>query len=525
MQKMYLDTNNDMTDLEEQNISSQDVTMIYDLGGTPTTVDVKSKFVTPPAGGIPIATTDTATHFASYQDALNWVNSLNNVSTPVDVGGFNAFTSQVGTQYYIYNTAYAGSDYSAIVQNISSTNALQTTTNKKWDVVYINYNNGITAKNTDIGYYMRLGHFLDFIQQYVVPKEEKSNTPIVKIDTTWSKNRMFTMPYQVSLDPRVCIVNSGDEKEKVNTKQYFKELAPYKSTIKPGGAYIMNIYVNHSMLMGKVSSHIDERGNLKLFDFINEICTELNRALGDINNLEPVIDETTHTLTIIDSNYNEIKKGDAYGLELYGYNPDKKYLSSNFVRNFNLKTEITPEFATMATIGSTAGGYVKGVENTMFSKWNRGIIDRYKEKYTSGDVTSNVNEEDVREKYVREFWMQREAAFGLTKNSNGEIELNDNIIEKNKSTVSEFYKYVNYRIHKDTDGQYASPTNGFIPISLGITMDGISGIKIYNSLAVATRFLPPKYPENLHFIIKGVNHKLSNSDWETSLETVVIAKE
>ena len=61
-----------------------------------------------------------------------------------------------------------------------------------------------------------------------------------------------------------------------------------------------------------------------------------------------------------------------YGLELYGYNPDKKYLSSNFVRNFNLKTEITPEFATMATIGSTAGGYVKGVENTMFSKWNRG---------------------------------------------------------------------------------------------------------------------------------------------------------
>ena len=56
-------------------------------------------------------------------------------------------------------------------------------------------------------------------------------------------------------------------------------------------------------------------------------------------------------------------------------------------------------------------------------------------------------------------------------------------------------------------------------------MDGISGIKIYNSIAGATRFLPPKYPENMHFIIKGVNHKLSNSDWETSIETIVIAKE
>jgi hypothetical protein len=55
-------------------------------------------------------------------------------------------------------------------------------------------------------------------------------------------------------------------------------------------------------------------------------------------------------------------------------------------------------------------------------------------------------------------------------------------------------------------------------------MDGISGIKIYNSLHVSTRFLPKKYPDNLVFIIKGVNHKLSNSDWETTLETVVVSK-
>ena len=534
LQKMYLDTNNDMTDLEEQNISSQDVTMVYDLGGTPTNVNVKSKFVIPPIGGIPVLSWHNSPPFSTHAEALNWVRDIEPTNTIFDVSDEASLnitaTTNTETYYYIRSYTPPGSltpTFYAKAKNIVSSPTLQTTTNKKWDVVYINYNNGIAANNTDIGYYMRLGHFLDFIQQYVIPKDERSHIPIIHIDTSWVHNRMFTMPYQVSLDPRVCIVNSGDEN--VNTKQYFKELAPYKSTpnagsaYKEGSAYIMNIYVNHSMLMGKVSSHLDERGNLKLFDFINEICTELNKALGDINNLEPVIDETSNTLTIIDNSYNEIKKGDAYGLELYGYNHDFK--SSNFVRNFNLKTEITPEFATMATIGSTAGGYVKGVENTMFSKWNRGIVDRYKEKYTSGDVTSSVNEEDVREKYVKEFWMQREAAFGLNKNSDGAIELDDNIIAKNISTVSEFYKYVNYRIHKDTDGQYASPTNGFIPISLGITMDGISGIKIYNSLAVSTRFLPPKYPENLHFIIKGVNHKLSNSDWETSLETVVIAKE
>ena len=55
-------------------------------------------------------------------------------------------------------------------------------------------------------------------------------------------------------------------------------------------------------------------------------------------------------------------------------------------------------------------------------------------------------------------------------------------------------------------------------------MDGISGIKIYNALNVSTRFLPSDYPDNLQFIVKGVHHKISNQDWETTLETIVISK-
>jgi hypothetical protein len=45
-----------------------------------------------------------------------------------------------------------------------------------------------------------------------------------------------------------------------------------------------------------------------------------------------------------------------------------------------------------------------------------------------------------------------------------------------------------------------------------------------DAINVSTRFLPSNYPDNLKFIIKGVNHKLSKNDWETTLETVVIPK-
>jgi hypothetical protein len=403
------------------------------------------------------------------------------------------------------------------------------------DVVYLNYNQSQddeTSPINDAGFYMRLGHFIDFTNAYIIPKIDNDDfTPIIKIDADQWDNKMYTLPYQVSLDPRVCIVRPG---EKISKKEYFKTLVPWKDPERDY-AWTMNIYVSHNQIMASLNENIDEKGNVSLFDFFNSICIALNKAMGGINNLEPYLDEDTITLHIVDGSYHPLTKS-KYSFELFGYNknnPNQKSTVSNFVRNFDLKTEITNEFATMATIGATAGGYVKGTENTMFSKWNKGLIDRWKEKYVAADPNSRSKEGDVDEPnkmYVEEFYRAQYAAFGLTLKDVADdlwtpdkAGLNTELIERNIATVTEFYKYVQSEIQK-TEPRYASPANGFIPISLTITMDGISGIKIYNEINVVTRFLPKNYPDNLRFIIKGVNHKLTNSDWETTIETVVIAQ-
>ena len=398
---------------------------------------------------------------------------------------------------------------------------------KRTDVCYLNYLSGENNNDiNDLGFYMRFGHLLDFINHYVIPVEKSTEEKQIKIDSGQYSSIMHTFPYQVSLDPRVCIVNSG---EPVKTKRYFKELPTWK---KDGFEYAwtMNIYLNQSMIQSVLSNNMDNKGNVNLYEFLSAICTELNKALGGINNLEPVIDEENHTIYIIDHNYQPKPKARTYDLELYGYNKE----SSNFVRSFNLRTEITPEFATMATIGSTAGGYTKGVENTMFSKWNKGLIDRYKEEYVAGDEDSRDKEGKIPEaveNYLNDFFNKAGSnPFGWTKVDVGDWDINDNtqdinaeIIDNNVSVVTEFFKYCQYHIQQENE-KYSSPHNGFIPINLGITMDGISGIKIYNALNVSTRFLPSDYPDNLQFIVKGVNHKISNQDWETTLETIVISK-
>ena len=154
----------------------------------------------------------------------------------------------------------------------------------------------------------------------------------------------------------------------------------------------------------------------------------MNRALCGLNNLEPVIDETDNILYIIDSSYH-VKKSKTYELELYGYN--NKFDSSNFVRNFNLKTEITPEFATMASIGATAAGYVKGTENTMFSRWNKGLIDRFQDEWHAPTSdTAKEAREDVLDLYRSKIWWGMWNAFGMIKKGT-KPQLQINIIDRN----------------------------------------------------------------------------------------------
>jgi len=405
------------------------------------------------------------------------------------------------------------------------------TEQEKKDVVYFSYNWGEDDEDQiieDKGFYMRFGHLLSFLNEYIIPVVKESS-PIVKIDYNKWLTKMYTLPFQVSLDPRVCIVNASSEP--VNTKKFFPNLINWKyvsDDLMTAYGFTMNIYINHSQILSSLEDAKNDKGDVNLFDFLSSLCTALNKAMGGINNLEPIYDEDTHTIYIIDGSYS-LKNESRYEIDLYGYDPGKK--SSNFIRNFNLKTEITNEFATMATIGSTAGGYTKGVENTMFSKWNKGLQDPWKEKITPPKkaIATGGDNKEITQIYYEDFWMARHSAWGYTLKdveydliTSDKASLSDELIEKNLTLVTEFYKYCQSVI-QSKQAEYSSPTNGFVPISLGLTMDGISGIKIYNEINVNTKFLPKNYSDSLRFIVKGVNHKLSDSDWETNIETVVIS--
>ena len=55
----------------------------------------------------------------------------------------------------------------------------------------------------------------------------------------------------------------------------------------------MNVYLNFAFILKTLNSNTDSKGNLSLFKFLSALCDGINKSLGDVNNLQPIIDEST----------------------------------------------------------------------------------------------------------------------------------------------------------------------------------------------------------------------------------------
>ena len=462
LQKLYLDKENNpetgYTAEQRQWTDSVDVQFKATAGviedGNNTILDLGGVFVREPKNSVKVSNgVNSFKSFESKQEALDFVAEQNKYLNPPAKEVDDTFSSNINC--YSLDNDWGWRLYMKTFPSLDPLNADP----EKKDIVYFNYNWGETDEDQNIedkGFYMRLGHLFNFVNDFITPVlKTNKNIPIIQIDS-YPFTKMYTLPYQVSLDPRVCVVNASVEK--VNSKKFFPSLTSWKYVSEDKTkAYglTMNIYVNHAQIISSLEDAKNDKGDVNLFEFLSSLCTAINKAMGGINNLEPIYDEDTHRIYIIDGSYAPVTKPD-YVLDLYGYNEKKN--TSTFVRNFNLKTEITNDFATMATIGSTAGGYTKGVENTMFSKWNKGLQDPWKEKYV---VPPKAEEQGGDEKepntlYVEEFWNQRYAAWGYVLKdvsddlfTSDKASLSDELIEKNLTTVTEFYKYCQSKIQEE----------------------------------------------------------------------------
>ena len=546
--------------------------------------------------------------------------------------------------------------------------------------VYTNSDNDIQySNNTKYQYYMTVGKFLEYVEAIIVPglkMRGEALDSILKVDVNEDESICAAYPLQCSLDPRVCLINPDTDYDNIfsdsgrngtkNTvkrplylteqlKQFIqKEEICDVGTVMYGS--LLNIYLNYELIGSHLKKSSDKKGNLNLFKFLEGIFDEVNVALGGQNNLTVTLKDDVY-ITITEQNpipgiqHTKFKdlvvtKDDPVDFNLYGFNSS----AGSFVTDFGFETKITPDLASMISIGAAAGNSnIKNYDATAFSKWNNGLKDRYSQEYidpsftlastntlsnataykfikkeeikvlynafnnaskqtNTGDILmtnqavdtslisinkatreqANANEipstaagltaygrrkvattpivnknppysmlwyeylnwvSDIKKaefaktadtyqtrKEAKEkaqgnylFWLVMQ--WGGRYNQNGTtiygstyfekyVNMIDSNISQGKSSWTSFINNFHQQIFQAT-GQ-PSNTIGFIPIDMSLKCDGISGIKIYNGLNVNQEYLPPAYPTALNFIIKSLDHDISDNSWSTGLGTMSV---
>lgn len=384
-------------------------------------------------------------------------------------------------------------------------------------------------------YYVRLGGFLYYIRNNRLFYNK--DVPVVEMDFDEETNLIFTTPFVLSSDPRVCIV-----KAPISMTDFDKTIFPnlpkdFKKEI--AGVTVgklMNVYINMTYIVKAMDELKDKDGKVSLYDLLNKICGGINTSLGNINKISPTIDEENNNRVYLldetslpkrEAILNIIKPTASIELtrfEIFGY----KQNFSSFITSLGIKTEITNDLATMITVGAQASGGAVGEDATAFSNWNVGLEDRvFKIKKSEKTPLTAEQTNQAAENAAKE----QEAINKKNENTIKEYsnfiskmeELNfDDSIDSFPTVLSNFLELM--QVQESIAKKTASPTVGFIPINLNLSMVGLSGMKIYQKFSINQNFLPSNYDETLEFLLKGITQKVDNKEWSTSIEALSIPK-
>ena len=152
-----------------------------------------------------------------------------------------------------------------------------------------------------------------------------------------------------------------------------------------------------------------------------------------------------------------------------------------------------------------------GENATAFSLFNAGLEDRIQptalDAYHTND-TGSIDPSIV-------FKENKEKLFQLVKQRNSktasEIDL--------ASATAINTNYAKYYLGQVTKVE-KTPGSIFIPFDMTLEMDGLSGTRIFDVFTIDNKILPEMYTESLNFVIKGIQHDVTEGGWTSTISSL-----
>lgn len=420
------------------------------------------------------------------------------------------------------------------------------------EIIEIEYTTSKEDQGVNLGkgqFYMTLGCFLRYIEENFLIYSQQ-NTTLLSIDSNYFKSDgvtigtpMSTFPGHVSGDPTVCIIPGNYIPEQPNQYSVDREIkfarrlgitealneyldrklkAPFVSKENPFVGNLMSVYVNFDTIIQSTTSNIDDDGNIKFINFIKAILSKVKEALGGINDFQTryieeenkfsIYEQTSHTVDQYNQDRSKLTTFSGYGL-----NKGK----GSIVKKLAFNSELTNDFATQISIGAQANGNQVGTPAVGLSTYNQGLVDRLEPaKLTTTDNKTSQSVAEGRSVYKIITKMLPLLTTMYAANPT-DRKLSQAKITALRNLNKEYAKYMQgYWVQE----KQASQPPSFIPFNLQVTLEGISGIRLFERFILDDSILPYSYRNKVDFLVKNITHTVQNEVWETKLETLAIPR-
>jgi hypothetical protein len=371
--------------------------------------------------------------------------------------------------------------------------------------------------------YITLGTLLALISSTlsISGKNGEKVTPYILFDMNLENyfldnNYIATFPGNFSSDPNICLIPYEPISLDI-TKQVRLPDTPINEILKKSNFFtvdgnsligrMMNIYINIGFIVKTFNSSINENDEVILIEFLKNVLSGVNNSLGGLNNFRVIHNKDTNLFEIrSEVNLNIKPKSTPHPINTFGVPKD----NGSFVREVDFSSELTDKYATMLSIGAQADGNISQNNSTAFSIYNKGLVDRV----INQTIDSTRTDTDDKNKIEDLFGDDIITCFK-------DIYINKFFINNNTSVLTN----INSQYCKLASGKLTQSKKSlapfFLPFNLSLTMDGLSGMKIYQSFKVDGKALPLTYnSDEIQLIITSLSHDVSPNGWLTKLETL-----
>ena len=485
------------------------------------------------------------------------------VDKPPSSGLFNTLPASYFEKDAVTAKAYNQNIIAGICSELYEIVKLQITTDTTAGVFngwnFYRFNVSVTGKdagNTIVSegaqIYIALKDFVDVLNKHVLLADTKAKKPLLELSVFCGEhNGGTTTPLtclgdiqQLSTDPSVCLIkniNWADPASSLGIDVSGSDLVTLKAIMESvdmldywyNGDFttnqlgvIGNIYVNLDYIFTLVTNpnvaaqDKKEKNDVALFDFIKNMMSGINTAIGNVANFELFTDPTDSIARIIDVNYTGNREEDWKNAVII----EIQKLGS-IVRSYKLESQIFPEQSTIIAIGAQAEGGALGENVNTMVDFNQNLTDRIIPKKEAPPIPKNTTTDASEKEKIRkenlstliDYISKIDADFWESK---GDFDAGE--ASKYSNALKDQINY--YRNNTNTDNK----NRAIIPTTLSITMDGIGGIIIGNIFRIPEEILPRGYkgggagPSRLAYAVTRLSHSVNNNDWITTIEAQFI---